>query len=439
MNRQTDLTYGSTPGGYAKVQPADPTSEQTSFPADSPNASFYQEWLPPWDARILRLMGATGFPWRAMILCFGVLIIINACPLNPFRPVLGTDGYAQKLREPFADLALSAGESSHDAKLNYRLTAPLICKPFGLDLIGLRWVGFAMALGTIGLLLGFFERLTEDRVAAFWWTLLFCVLPVSARLIYDDYPFDRFAVFFGVAAVCCTQPLLVWAAVFAASWTDERCMLASCWVAVFHAAMWLRTKQSRLGWCAGVVPLAWPAFFVTRWWVWKSTGITLALAGVNTTRWVSHLGSLPTGAFLALETGCLALLAFLLPMLVRKSHRLFAIILLMGLLCSILACAMVVDFTRSLNHFWIALPAILAVALWRMPQLWSSERLRHMGLVLAATSLLFPSTECYLVSETNPKNGNGGSAVFLYMFKPLPVRLGAWLAGVRQGEHPDSP
>lgn len=386
-----------------------------------------------WQGRVQRVVEGPGGAVRAVLLLFTLLVFCNACPGNPFRPVNvddapGTDmaAYARKLREPFADVATSKTDTTHGSKLNYRLTVPLVCKPLGIDLAGLRWAGLALALASIALVRGFIERQTGDRVAAFWWTLAFCAVPASGRFFLDLHPFDRFAIFFGIAALTSVHAWIVGLAVFAGAWTDERCLVASIWVLAMNLAL-SRNRNA----CAVLV--AWTAYAVTRWLVWNATHLTVATGGVHTKLLVPHIGNIPVGTYLSLETGWFLLAAMLATLAADRGQRLLAVVLGGIVLAGIVSCACVIDLTRSLNHFWIALPAVLAIVITRQPAIWTPQRVRLAGLAFALTALLLPSTECYLSGSPATTDGTGGRYVLLGMFKPLPVRLVAWILGVEPG------
>lgn len=385
-----------------------------------------------WHERVRQLVTGPGGFARAVAALFTLLILLNACPGNPLRPPVDESvtsdiaAYARKLREPFADVATSTTDTTHGSKLNYRLTVPLICQPLGIDLRGLRWVGIALAVASSALLLSFFDRLTGDRVAAFWWTLAFCAVPASGRFFLDLHPFDRFAIFFGIAAIACTSPWLVGLSVFLGAWTDERCLVASIWVLVLHLALGAPRR-------AAAVPVAWAAYAVTRWWVASTMHLTVSTGGVHAKLLVQHIDNIPVGTFLSLETGWFLLVAMLSTLLAERGRRLMAVTLAGIVAAGIASCACVIDLTRSLNHFWIALPAILAIVITRQRAVWTPSRVRLAGLAFAVTALLLPSTECYLSGSPATTDGTGGRYVLLGMFKPLPVRLVGWMLGIKSG------
>ncbi len=115
-------------------------------------------------------------------------------------------------------------------------------------------------------------------------------------------------------------------------------------------------------------------------------------------------------------------------------HALFGLVdLAIHVLVDVAATMLVIDMTRSLNHFWISIPALIAVAAWRVPGVWNVTRLRHLGALTAITCMLLPSTECYLAGTPTSPDGTGGKMVLLGMFKPLPMRVAAWVLGIPQG------
>ena len=383
-----------------------------------------------------KLIGTKGIA-RATVILFLALITFNGIGSDLFVPIEtnmegGTLDYARKLADPFADLAKSSDDVSHGSKLNYRIAVPLLCKPFGINLTDLRWLGFAMAIGSIALLLRWFERLTNDRLAAFWWTLFFCSIPVSARILLDTHPFDRAVLFFGVVAFCCRSPWLVGMAVFAGLWADERMVVASFWIFVGHLAFWLRERvvNRQHLWSAMIVVVGLLLFAATRYWVWKATGLTFSTGDVMIHRLISHINDFPIAVFMALESGWFVLALLLALLFINKGSRLIACVLLFFVGLSAIGSILVIDVTRTVNMYWMLLPAVLATSAWQLSGYFTVPRYRALGMALAFSALLLPSAECFLV--TNESLGETRDRfVHISMCKPWPVRLLAHLAGAK--------
>lgn len=377
-------------------------------------------------------MNAKGIPWRAVLWCFAWLLLLNASPENLLKPDPFETGdqpfYARKLREPFADQVKSASEPGHAANLNYRLTVPLLARALHLNLHGLRVSGVILALVSIPLLLRLFVEVTGDKITSLFWTLAILATPVTGRFFVEIHPYERFAMFFALVAAVARQPLVVFLSVLAVSWTDERAHLGCVWVV---ALQYLRLETSKhdaaehrksaYGLTAALLGCV--AYWLTRWAVWHITGMSNSSGGLAVKMLIVHNANLPVGAFLSLETASFVLAGALAGMALAREHRAYAIFLGGMVVAGMLASATVVDFTRSLNFFWLALPVVIGFARWRMRDFWNHERLRAIGVTLALTCVLLPSTEMYLIGDPVSGSMLGGRYCLLDRYKPLPIRL----------------
>jgi len=123
---------------------------------------------------------------------------------------------------------------SHQAKLTFRLTVPLIIRTFHLNLAG---VLIFQAL--IGMLLFYFaaklfHRETNDKVSALLLSFSLAFI-YAGRVSFNEIRgiFDGLALFFMVWSMYFRNPFLIFTGVFLAAWTDERALIASCLVFLY--------------------------------------------------------------------------------------------------------------------------------------------------------------------------------------------------------------
>lgn len=131
----------------------------------------------------------------------------------------------EQTREPFVQKSYWAG--SHDAKLAFRLTPPLIGKVLGLNRNGYLLLQISFFAMFFFLLTRTLLSLTSDIVSTAYLSLGFATTFVGSVLV-SDYRglFDGIAYTFMLMAMCWRNPLLIFAAAFLASFTDERALVA---------------------------------------------------------------------------------------------------------------------------------------------------------------------------------------------------------------------
>jgi hypothetical protein len=147
----------------------------------------------------------------------------------------GWGAVLQKVANPFLDMSLHYGEGSHDSKLTFRLTVPILAHSLHLGIKGL--IGLQFVAGVLSLCLSGWVayQISSDRKTGLFTALLVAGTYAGTTAFVELRGiFDGVAIFFLLLAMGFRNPWIIGFAVFLASWTDERGFIAAFFVIIFH-------------------------------------------------------------------------------------------------------------------------------------------------------------------------------------------------------------
>ena len=240
--------------------------------------------------------------------------------------------------------------TSHQAKMAFRLTVPLVARMLHLGVVGILLLQAVAGAVLFYLSAKLFLRLTGDKTAALLLTLSLSFI-YAGRVSFTEIRgiFDGVAMLFLVVSMSFSNPLLVFTGVFLAAWTDERGLIATSLVMLF----WVHSAQSALRKAVNpttvAVFLAWAAYFVTRYLVARTFGLSTPTQGVGIRLLIDQTNNLPVGVWSALE-GCWLLVLSSLLVLWRHKQLVFSAAYVGSISLLLLVAMSVVDITRSMAY-----------------------------------------------------------------------------------------
>ena len=256
---------------------------------------------------------------------------------------------AIKTADPMADMARLFPAGSHEAKLTFRITVPLIA-----HLLHLGQAGQLALFAVSGLLLflcalTLAEIVTTSRTVALYVTLaIACTWPgmLAFHQLLGGF-YDVVALLLLLCAVTARRPAVAAAALFAAAWTDERALLAAPILLLFAV---MRSERPR----STALLAATAAYAGSRIWLAHAWGLRTTLAGTGLDLFLRNVHLAPLGVWSGLA-GCWLLVAAALAILAaRRRYLEFAALLFcLGLVTA--PALMVEDLTRSMTYL---LPAV---------------------------------------------------------------------------------
>ncbi len=253
--------------------------------------------------------------------------------------------------------------SSHQSKLTFRLTMPLIIRFLGLNVTGV-----LVLQAFIGILIFYFttrifERITKDSVSAFFLTLSFAFI-LAGKVSFTEIRgiFDGLAIFFMIFAIYFSNPILIFTGVFLASWTDERALIASIFISLF----WVWQNKNEVSFKRWInkqtiaVVFGWIAYFGVRIFLTKFYGLKTETVGIGISYVINQTNNVPIGIWSAFEGLWLVIFSAIF-ILIKSKDYFFVFSYLLSVTLVLFVALAVFDISRSMTFIFPALFVALSI------------------------------------------------------------------------------
>lgn len=317
-----------------------------------------------------------------------------------------------KIDHPLADMSRLFPPDSHEGKLTFRLTVPILAHVLHLGQPGVMVLCVFAGLLLLWCVLNVTYRLTGSRKAALYTCLATaCTWPGAGAFhqMLGGCCYDMIAICALFGALCSAPSVVTAACVFFAAWTDERALIACPLVFVF----WM-TEDGTAGRVVfsrkhvGIV-LGAAAYFATRVYLTTAYSLTPIVSGGVGWRVLSQqVNAIPLGVWSGLGGQWLLVVCGLAAAWLQK-QRMIAVALCVALVFVMGTALCVLDMTRSMAY---CLPAVfVAMSLLRRE---TTRWLERVAFTSCLVSVIFPTY--YIQGSTG--------AWWLY---PLPMQAVRWL------------
>ena len=267
--------------------------------------------------------------------------------------------YSLKIASPFTDITPHVDDlGKHEAKLNYRLTVPVIANLLQLNRTAIVGLAIALGIASFALIIAAASTATSSRILGITTDLLTATLPSGYLPFYagNGLLFDGYALFFLAWGCAARRPWELALAVFLASWTDERALLASCLVWAFHAAKSPDQPGPKVRTMVIACTSAWVVYFASRYGIWSAFHLPTNAAGTG-------LACLKRNAYLfqwclwnSLKFAWCPLIFIGVQAIRLKKELAFSALLIGGTGIVLGASLLVDDLTKSMAYVLPALP-----------------------------------------------------------------------------------
>jgi hypothetical protein len=283
---------------------------------------------------------------------------------------------------------------SHEARTTFRLSPPLIGKMLPTENKLYRMTGLFVIQTICGfiffyLLLVFAEANFTNRLFSFLLPCCFAVLYAGKTFFCDTiFFFDGLAYLFLLASVCSRRPLLVFGSLFLAFYTDERALIGSGFVMLYHVLQVREGKRHRPAIISIVAAIV--AYMATRFYMQAQWGMTTPSSDVTlaTTTAHTYFSFIMLGIFTAFKSFWLIFILGLFYIKGFWPRTIYSITLLTVILGGI----SVFDFSRSISYGFVGL---LAVLVYLYKEQSRTVVLNKLMLVLFITSFLNPAYDVH--------------------------------------------
>jgi hypothetical protein len=366
------------------------------------------------DAGIDRILSGPNWKWKA--LC--AVVALSLFRAFPNYDALQTNFFETKWRDvqikfdhPMVDTSRIFPPESHESKLTFRLTVPILAHVFHLHRAGvLIFFAFAGVVLLYLVLKVAFTLSASKRVALFICLTTACTWPgeVAFHELRGGY-YDALALCLLVAACATSSSLLTATFLFLAAWTDERALIASSFVFLLYASNNTNgIRRFLMGKPAAVVVAA-AAYLGIRAYLTATHSYGLAASGVGLSVLSQQTNVIPLAIWTGLGGSWILVVLGLVALFLQKRY-LAAAGFCGALVGMIVASLAVTDVTRSMAYCLLA----VFVALAALNSSEGVKQIEKLAAISAMISLLVPTY--YL-------EGNAG----LWWLYPLPMQIVRWL------------
>lgn len=262
-----------------------------------------------------------------------------------------------QLKDPSLYQREASGEASHVDKLELRLTLPILG---WLSHTGARtavvWNHIA-AFGMFYLLASLATAALGDSVGSTLFVVGLASTFFGAWFFNDFMIGDGVAYFLMLVSVAFSWPLLSAASFLAASFCDERCILAAPLLILYLAVRYRQPSQTkqRNRLCGAIIggALMWA---LLRWWLSRTFHLSMGTTGLMSREILHyHLSSSFPGPFLEVFKACWTLPALAIAILVSHRNWAFMTAFLSAFALAIAPAFVVWDFERSVGYAFVVL------------------------------------------------------------------------------------
>ena len=259
-------------------------------------------------------------------------------------------GLKQKFATPFSNIDVPQG--SHQSKLTYRLTVPVLAHYTKTSfefwkcieiLCGALMFYIAAALA--------YRLLNKNRVNAILTALLLSVIFAgTTSFIEFRGTFDGLAIFLLICGCYFTNPIFLFLITLSASFCDERALIASAFMVLFHSDIKTPLKSQIFAlFNKKTIPIyiAWGIYFYIRFVVLKY--MTFDMHGIHLRVPFEQRHNLCNGLWSAFEGGWLIILCALLVGFSRKKIW-YNLAWCFTMTVSVIVAFFVIDITRSMAY-----------------------------------------------------------------------------------------
>lgn len=300
--------------------------------------------------------------------------------------------FTQQVANPWVNHGAEA--YSHQSKMVFRLTVPLLARVLHLNVFGILALQVGLGLVMLWALLTLIEHLTQDRVTALLLVVGACFTYYGGAFLHDvSCLFDAFGYAILVLMLLSRRPPVLYVLSVVGCFIDERVLVASLLVVLWHSlrapSEYVPTlRRPAVSWASVAVMAGWLTYGALRLWLTATYGLQNhgGNVGMDALKTNMQRHGIALGFITGMESyWVLVLLAFLLLIRQRQWGLTVAFLAAFGPIAA--GSFLVHDITRSLAY---GFPVVL-LALVVLVRYFTRDSLRDLALVVAGFAALIPN------------------------------------------------
>ncbi len=291
---------------------------------------------------------------------------------------------------------------SHESKMTFRLTVPVLARLLELNETGILMVSAIAGIVLLYVSLALVHKITNSKESS-----LFISLAIACAWAGQAGFHELRGGFYDAVALCLVllpmafdSPLIAGVCAFLAAWTDERTLIAGSFVVLLSIALHERAKTIAL-------LIAWCGYAVLRLWMTAHYSLAVATGNVGFDVLAQQIRLIPLGVWSGLG-GCWIVVGCGIAEAVRQHRYMMTAAFCALLITTIISALMVLDVTRSMAY---CLPAVFVATYLLKDAPW----LKRLAILSGIVSFIVPT---WYVQ---------GNAMLWYI-NPLPLQLVRWFS-----------
>ena len=293
----------------------------------------------------------------------------------------------EKSSNIFSNLDRASG-FSHKAKINVRITVPIIIKIFNLSPLGLILLKNITGIIFTFLILKLFFRIVEDRYLSILLTFSCSFVGFGKASTLDPSQiFDGLSLMLVLCSAILNNPILIMLSIVFGFFNDERTIISVFLFSLYYFQFKTKQKPENYNRYPLIAFISLILFIICRAYMQLKLGMDAPIDGVGISSFLSQINSISIGYFMFLEGfWIIVLYSAYLVWSKNKTNLLFFIIMISFLFGS-LSSFLVFDHSRSLIYSF----PIIFFGLSYIKPLISYKKLKNLVVAVLISSILIPS------------------------------------------------
>jgi len=308
-----------------------------------------------------------------------------------------------QIKNPFEDHTYH--DVTHQSKLTFRLSVPLIAKLFHLSITGIIFLQYIFGFLLFYISSSILKQITKDNFTTLIITLSIPFI-YAGRVSFIDIRgvFDGIALFFLVVSMFKRNMIIITTAIIMTSFTDERGLIASSLVFVYWYIHESNEKRKLFTKYTSSVVLGGVIYLILRLFLSCFFHLSTQSGGIGFNVLASNLNLLPLGTWHGLEGNWMLVLIALFTLIFNKD-KLTLLFFILSISIVLITGSLVADVTRSMAY---VIPALF-ISILIIQKNDSLMFMRRLSVIVLLICFIYPAY-------------NSGSNNIVEWNYPLPIR-----------------
>ena len=337
------------------------------------------------DAFIQKIASTRNWDIKAASIIF-ILIHFVSFPSYNLQYENWSDQYEKSARI-FSNMDFGSG-FSHKAKINVRITVPILIKIFNLSPMGLIILKSLIGLTFIYLILKIFFLILEDKYLALLLTISCAFVGFGKVAVLEQRQiFDGLSLMLALASFLSKNSFFALLCLISGFFNDERTLITVFLFTLYFYQFNDRSNRKINNKYPLVVLVSFILFILGRLFMQIKLGMESPLDGVGVTTFLNQINAISIGYFMFLEGFWIIVLYAIYLFLNSKKNKLIFIFIVFSFLLGSLSSFLVIDHGRSIIYSY----PVIFFGLSYLKETINNKKLRSVIIATLISCMLIPT------------------------------------------------